>query len=323
MFMLAVSVIICTRHPREDYFRRVLEALRSQTLAKDKWELLVISVAAEDSLEGQFDLSWHPNARFILEENPGKNFSLLRGITESKSDLLVIVDDDNVLRSDYLQNALKISAEYPFLGAWGCSYIPEFEIEPPAHLRPHLTALLVEKRTAAVWSKLPYGTEALPPGGGMVVRKQQALFYREQVLNNPLRNSLGPNNKPPRGGEDSDLALCAFHLDLGTGMFPELEITHLIPARKLTLNHLENLWESFGYGGTLIEAFHNPKGISYPNHRPLRFRPSKLKIFALAVVMFVKRKSRVERRIRLAKERGYLRALLDLKRASIKHPFYG
>ncbi|HTV39360.1 MAG TPA: glycosyltransferase [Candidatus Sulfotelmatobacter sp.] len=315
--MLSCSVIICTRNPREDYFRRVLEALRSQTLAKDKWELLLLSVAAEGALGGRFDLSWHPNARFILEENPGKNHSLLRGIAESKSDLLVIVDDDNVLRSDYLQNALKISALYPFLGAWGCSYIPEFEIEPPVDLRPHLGGLLIEKRTVAVWSKIPFGNEALPPGGGMVVRKRQALFYREQVLNNPLRNSLGPNNKPPRGGEDSDLALCAFQLDLGTGMFPELELTHLIPARKLTLKYLENLWESFGYGGIILRAAHDPEGlseISFPSRiRTKPIKPSMLKSLLLGACMLVTGSSRAERRIRLAKERGCIRAYRDLQ----------
>jgi hypothetical protein len=34
------SVIICAHNPRENYFRRVMEALRHQSLSMTKWEFL-------------------------------------------------------------------------------------------------------------------------------------------------------------------------------------------------------------------------------------------------------------------------------------------
>jgi GT2 family glycosyltransferase len=120
--MLFISVIICTRKPREGCFNRVLNALRTQTLPKDKWELLLLGVPNN----GPFDVSWHPNVRYIPEEGIGLALARMTGISTSNSDLLVFVDDDNVLRADYLENALKISSNYPFLGAWGgklCSRI--------------------------------------------------------------------------------------------------------------------------------------------------------------------------------------------------------
>src|ERR1700677_5164570 len=198
--MFAISVIICTRNPREDYFRRVMDALRAQTLPKDEWELLLLGVP----VNGPFDLTWHPNVRHVPEEGIGLALARMAGIAASNSELLVFVDDDNVLRSDYLENSLKISSDHPFLGAWGGSCVPEFEIEPPAELRPFLAGLLVEKRTTSVWENIPRAGDALPPGAGMVVRKKLGLYYREQALHHPLRNSLGPHNKPPRGADDSD-----------------------------------------------------------------------------------------------------------------------
>ena len=48
--MFAISVIICTRKPREDYLRRVLAALRTQSLPQNQWELLLVSVAADGPL---------------------------------------------------------------------------------------------------------------------------------------------------------------------------------------------------------------------------------------------------------------------------------
>ena len=136
--MPEISVIVCTHNPREDYLRRVLEALRAQTLPAREWELLLVDNASEKPLANRFDLSWHPNARHVREDRVGKAHALLRGIAEFQGELLVIVDDDNVLRADYLQAALKISADYPWLGAWSGSCNPEFEVEPPAELRPWL-----------------------------------------------------------------------------------------------------------------------------------------------------------------------------------------
>jgi hypothetical protein len=304
-----ISVIICTRNPREDYLRRVLESLRAQTLPATDWELLILSVAADGSLSGRFDVSWHPNARFVLEEKIGKTHALLRAIVESQGGLLAIVDDDNVLRADFLQNGLKISADYPWLGAWGGSCIAEFEVEPPAEIRPWLEGLVIEKLTTSFWAKLPRGNEALPSGAGMMVRRKQALYYREQVLQDPVRQALGPNGQPANGGEDSDLALCGFHLGLGTGRFPELELTHLIPARKLSLKYIETLNEAFGYSGTMLSAIHD-KAKRFPG----QIQTGVLRILLLRILMLVTGKSRAERRIRLAQEKGSLRARRDLVR---------
>lgn len=47
---LAVSVVMPTHNPRMDYLRRVLEALRGQTLAKGLWELIVVDNGSREPL---------------------------------------------------------------------------------------------------------------------------------------------------------------------------------------------------------------------------------------------------------------------------------
>ena len=47
---LRVSVVIPTHNPRMDYLRRVLEALRGQTLARERWELLVVDNGSREPL---------------------------------------------------------------------------------------------------------------------------------------------------------------------------------------------------------------------------------------------------------------------------------
>src|ERR1022692_4717847 len=97
------SVIICTHNPRPDYLRRTLDALKAQTLPKEQWELLLIDNASKEPLADTWDLSWHPQARHIREEALGLTRARLCGISQSKGELLVFVDDDNVLSADYLE----------------------------------------------------------------------------------------------------------------------------------------------------------------------------------------------------------------------------
>ena len=307
--MFAVSVIICSHNPREDFLRRVLDALKAQTLPANDWELLLVDNASEPPLAGRVDLSWHPNARHVREEKLGLTHARLRGIAESKGNLLVFVDDDNVLRADYLQASLKISADCPWLGAWNGSCIPEYEVEPPAELRPYLWGLVIEKLNASLWAKLPMGGPALPTGAGMTVRRAVAERYRELATSDPLRQILDRSGKNLGAGGDSDMALTTYKLGLGAGRFPELELTHLIPARRLTLEYLEPLFEGFGYGGVILNAVHG-NDQQYPG----QFRTNSLKIVLLRVIMFAAGRNRAERRIRLAEERGRLAARRELRR---------
>ena len=98
--MPAIAVIICTHNPRPDYLTRVLDALKAQTLPKEEWELLLVDNASTERLAETWELSWHPRARQIREDELGLTPARLRGIRESGGDCLVFVDDDNVLTTD-------------------------------------------------------------------------------------------------------------------------------------------------------------------------------------------------------------------------------
>ena len=50
-------------------------------------------------------------------------------------EIVVMVDDDNVLRPDYLEKAVEILGNNPILGAIGGKALPEYEIEPPEWLK--------------------------------------------------------------------------------------------------------------------------------------------------------------------------------------------
>src|SRR3954465_534043 len=123
----ALSVIICTHNPRADYLARTLAGLRTQSLAADQWELVVIDNASREPLGSCFDFSWHPTARIVREDEVGLTPARLRGIAEARATPLALVDDDNILAPDYLERGVTLSQAWPNLGAWGCGrYTPEW-----------------------------------------------------------------------------------------------------------------------------------------------------------------------------------------------------
>src|SRR4051812_93219 len=97
-----ISVVLCTHNPRPDFLARTLGSLRAQNLALSQWELVIVDNHSANPLSSLVDLSWHPNGRIIREDELGLTPARLRGIAETHGEILVFVDDDNVLQSDYL-----------------------------------------------------------------------------------------------------------------------------------------------------------------------------------------------------------------------------
>ncbi len=147
-----VSVIVCTHNPRQDYLNKVLKALEAQTLSKEIWELLLIDNASEKDLALETNISWHPQSYHVREEQLGLTPARLRGIKESVGELLIFVDDDNILNSDYLEISLEISKSFSVLGAWGGQTIPEFDEQPPEWTKTYWHYLAIHEFDRDQWS---------------------------------------------------------------------------------------------------------------------------------------------------------------------------
>jgi hypothetical protein len=233
----------------------VIGALQAQTLAKSDWELLLVDNASANRLEGTWDLSWHPNGRHIRESELGLTPARLRGIAEANGDLLVFVDDDNVLEADYLEQALAIDLEWPLLGAWGGRIDGEFEVEPKPWMQPLLYFLCIRGFPTPIWSNNPDDERAHPCGAGMCVRIAVARAYSSRIASQPWRRRLGRIAQSLSSGEDVDLVLTSSDVGLGFGNFPQLSLTHLIPASRLAPDYLLRLMQGIAMSGTLLRYY--------------------------------------------------------------------
>ncbi len=257
--MTDLSIIICTHNPRFDYLKRVLDALKAQSLPKERWELLLIDNASKEPLSSAWDLSWHPYARHILEVKLGLTPARLRGIEESQSEIILFVDDDNVLQADYLEVLLKLVAEHSQLGCLGAGILePEFEQEPTAELRPYtegLACLALCSLPSARWSNF-VDDGYLPMGAGLAVRREVAVRYLAVVQSCPIRVQLDRRGSVLNSGGDLEFSWIACELGLGKGMFPSLKITHLIDQRRVGKQYLLSIAQGHAFSDALLACLH-------------------------------------------------------------------
>lgn len=250
-----ISVIICTHNPRADYLERVIEALKSQTLPMEKWEVLLIDNASDQQLSSKVDLSWHPNARHVREEQLGLTSARLRGIQEAEAETLIFVDDDNVLNSDYLEAALKISEAWSMLGAWSGQIRPDFEEQPPEWTKPYWYMIAIREFGRDQWSNLIHEDTTTPCGAGLCVRRVVAEKYAELVRDQSERATMDRKGKLLTSCGDSDIAFTACDIGLGKGVFVSLKLTHLIPAYRIQEDYLLKLAEGIAYSKAILNSF--------------------------------------------------------------------
>ncbi len=236
-----ISVVVCSHNPNPDYFARVLEALKSQTVPLTDWELLLVDNASREPLAERFDLSWHPNARHIYEEQLGVVFARYRGFKESQGAISIIVDDDNILDHDYLRSAFEIAKSHSTIGAWGGQAFPEFVGgQPEEWTRSAWGMLALSQFDRDVWSNLDQ-PETMPVGAGMCVRREVAQNHIDLLKSDPRRFSLGRRGDLLLSCEDFDLALTAIDMGFGVGKFTQLKLVHIIPVHRLTEDYLLKL----------------------------------------------------------------------------------
>jgi hypothetical protein len=250
---MSTTVIICTHNARPHYFARCLQALRAQRLPKNQWDLLIVDNRSDPPVN--VDLSWHPSARVVREETLGLTSARLCGIREASGALLVLVDDDNVLDEDYLEVAVQVAAQKPFLGAWSGQCRPGFEEEPPEWTRRYWGNLCIREFDKDAWSNLPLFHETTPLGAGLCLRREVAQHYLHLHETKQRSLQLDRTGTSLLSGGDNDLSACACDIGLGVGLIASLKLTHLIPPDRLTESYLVRLTEGIYFSAVVLAHF--------------------------------------------------------------------
>jgi glycosyltransferase involved in cell wall biosynthesis len=248
-----VSVIICTLNPKPAYLKRVLDHLKSQTLPKSEWELLLVDNASDQQLVDQFDLSWHPQHIHLRQDQLGLTPSRICGIKQAQGELVVFVDDDNLLAPEYLEQAVEIARTYGFLSVFGAGILqPEFERSPSTDVKRLLPMLGLRSVPRELWSNDPANDFCIPWGAGLCVSRATADSYESLVDSLRIGQVLDRRGETLFGGGDDLFSWASVRRGYGFGIFPKLKVTHIVPSSRVEERYLLRLVRDRAYSGGVL-----------------------------------------------------------------------
>jgi glycosyltransferase involved in cell wall biosynthesis len=239
-----VSVVIPTHNPNPDRFRRTIRAVRDQDFPSHQRELIVVDNGSERPLDPKILSSLAGlTITVVVEDRLGLTPARIRGIRQANGEVIVFVDDDNVLATDYLSVAARRFEADPKLGACGGKALPEFEITPPDWTKEFWQMLAIRDLGPA--SLRASGASSYPScapiGAGMAVRRQLALKWAAEIEYDRVRMRLDRTGKSLASGGDNDLVLTVLKQEFDVEYVPELVLTHLISAGRTTTGYLAQL----------------------------------------------------------------------------------
>jgi len=270
-----VSVIISTHNPEQRLFERTLTAISRQTLDAKSWDITIVDNASNPALSMPSIAANMANCTLIREGRLGLSYGRLAGIRQSKGEFLVLVDDDNVLPPDYLANAVDIFRRKKDLGVAGGIIEPEWCDRKPESWVSEFICLLAlrnfgDNELISTNVLHPDSVPAfIPIGAGMVMRRAALKNWLAEAEHNTITDRRG--NELTSGG-DSDMVLNARRSGWAVGYFPQLKLTHLIPARRLSLDYMSRLTYASGKSEIVLLHKHGfyPWPASLPWTVPLR-----------------------------------------------------
>lgn len=233
---------------------RTLDSIAPQQISDgvevEKW--LVDNNSPPECSEKLKALCAERGFRYLFEKEPGLVHARICGLRNTSGEVIVWVDDDTMLASDFLSQAARIAMEKPFLGVWGGSVVLEVEKPVPDYIRPHLVLLTENRVEVEEWSN--YRNCMPVAGAGMCTRRAVGNQYVENYDSSPLRKLLGRSANNLFSGEDWDFCLTCADMGFGVGRMPQLSLTHLIPERRTKEEYLLKIAYGHRYSAQILLA---------------------------------------------------------------------
>ena len=167
-----LTVCICT-HDRPRYVRDCLDGLRRQTIARNRFSILLVDSASSPEAAAELaDMAAQHDARLIRLDQPGVSLARNAGAWAARTQFIAYIDDDAIPANDWVESILAAITQPGRRPALiGGRILPKWEAPLPDWWPPSLRGVLSiiehegrgEYRTPAV----PKGLE--PYAANMVV----------------------------------------------------------------------------------------------------------------------------------------------------------
>ena len=237
-----ISIIICT-YNRDKYIYDALLHVASNDFPTGNYEIVLVNNNSTDNTENEckrFETDFPKvQFRYFLETRQGLSHARNRGIVESRGEILVFLDDDSFVKTDYLSNLQRRMDEHPEAMAFGGQISPLFESgETPKWLCKWTYSWVsaIDKGNKVI----PFEGNSYPIGANMGFRKscleQCGMFNTE----------LGRSKKNLMAGEEKDLFNRLKDNNMPILYFPDIQVEHVIPPQRTTKEYIIRMGHGVG-----------------------------------------------------------------------------
>lgn len=243
---LDFTVAICT-YNGEHRLPAVLECLRWQlNTSQIAWEVIVVDNNSTDQtaeVVRAYQAIWPDGfpLRYLTESRQGAGYARHTAVRAARSPLIGFLDDDNLPAMTWVTGAYRFGQAYPQVGVYGSRIQGEFETTPPPNFERIAALLALTERGAEPKIYQPE-KKVLPPGAGMVVRRQAWL---DHVPPQPVLT--GRDGKSMLTGEDLESILHIQRAGWEVWYNPHMRVFHRIPSQRLNRAYLKSLCRGIGY----------------------------------------------------------------------------
>jgi glycosyltransferase involved in cell wall biosynthesis len=237
-----LTAIICT-YNRAKYIGNLLESIAANDLPKSEYEILLVDNNCTDNTRAVCEAyaKAHKDVqfRYVLEPEQGLSAARNKGIKEAKGDVIVYIDDDALVDTDYLRTYAEWFEAHPETMACGGPIEPLYETKEPSWMTPYTKALLT------AWMNYGDKVHEYPkgryPGGGNAA-------YRKEVFDKVglFNTALGRKGGNLMGSEEKDIFDKMHSLGMQVLYLPTPILHHIIPQAKLEPDYFNRLTTQIG-----------------------------------------------------------------------------
>lgn len=239
-----VSVIICS-YNRARYIQWALESMDGQSLAKDRFEVIVVDNNSTDNTADvcRAFIHQHPtlDLTYATETNQGSSFARNHGASIAKGEMLVFMDDDAIAEHHFLERILAFFDQHPEAVGLGGRIIPRYIPEEPKWMSHFVSSLVGNfdyNKEATVFKDGKYPLES-----NMAVSSKA--FASIQGFNTALPGVKGTVRI---GGEGKDFFYRLMEKGGKIYYDPGVIVEHVVETEKLTREYMFRVASGIGRG---------------------------------------------------------------------------
>lgn len=263
------SIIMCTYNGGKK-INKVIDSVIYQN-GYDKYvkEFIIVNNSSTDDTSEIIKINLHKSEKIVSEIQPlqGLSYARLKGIETCKSNWIIFIDDDNLLSSEWIEDAYRYIENNKLVGAFNGSVIPFFEETLDENEKNILKNVLqglacTNIDIVDIDMKKKYHPYRIPFGAGLVIRTEPL----KQLASEGWLLSKGRTGESLISCEDTEMCLFIKKSGYSFGYNPEMVINHLISKDRLELEYLTKLWKGFANGNFNLlknSKYGNLKNIMY------------------------------------------------------------